>query len=98
MLTKNKEKAKQMYREINSKDSNKTINQWTLSQLLDVASRMGIIKKSTSHLSQALREFRNLIHPVKQLSECIKVSNEEATVVINTLRICIKDIEQFYKN
>ena len=97
LLSQSKEKARQIFKEINGKDSDKALNLWTLSQLLDVAYKMRIIKKSTTHLSHALREFRNLIHPEKQLSEHIKISSEEANIAINTLRICIKDIEKYCK-
>ena len=46
----------------------KRFDQWSLAQLIDVACEMGILKPDVEKFSHGLRNFRNYIHPRKQMT------------------------------
>jgi hypothetical protein len=46
----------------------KPFSGWTLSEMIDVAHKLGWIRTSMSKFSHALRDFRNLIHPNVQIT------------------------------
>lgn len=91
VLSRHKEKALEIYSS-KKKKVNSDLTRWNLSELVDVSIDLGIISKSAFHLSQAVREFRNLIHPGKQIRENIIVSKEEALIAINSVKICLREI------
>jgi hypothetical protein len=68
------------------------LHQWSLADLIDVAEEHGILRKATIHLSQALREYRNLIHPGRQMRAGMIMSKEEANIAINVVRICLREL------
>ncbi len=65
------------------------LEKWDLIDLIDVSKELHIIKKGPGYLGHAIREFRNLIHPGKQLRENIEVTREEASIAISAVKICI---------
>ena len=56
-------------------------HEWTLSNFIDVAYDVGIIKEDVKKFSHTLRDFRNYIHPYAQISS--KFDPDE-----NTAKIC----------
>jgi len=65
------------------------LNEWDLVDLVEVANKLKLFPKGTIHLSNAVREFRNLIHPGRQIREHIQVTEEQANIAINAVRMCI---------
>lgn len=65
------------------------LNEWDLVDLVEVANRLKTFPKGTIHLSNAVREFRNLIHPGRQIREHIQVTEEQANIAINAVRMCM---------
>ena len=55
--------------------------EWSLSQLIDVACDIGILEPDIKKFSHGLRDFRNYIHPYEEL-----ISN--FTPDIHTARVC----------
>jgi hypothetical protein len=66
------------------------VNEWDLVDLVEVANRLRMFPKGTIYLSNAVREFRNLIHPGRQIREHIQVTEEQATIAINSVRILLQ--------
>lgn len=71
------------------------IKEWTLADLVEISFNCKIISKSTSQLGHAVREYRNLIHPEKQIRSEIIVSEEQASIAYNFVKLCIKELSQF---
>jgi len=44
------------------------ISDWSLSQMIDVACEVGLLTEDIKEFSHSLRNYRNYIHPLKQLS------------------------------
>jgi hypothetical protein len=65
------------------------LNEWDLVDLVESANKLRTFPKGAIHLSHAVREFRNLIHPGKQIRENVRVTEEQANVAINAVRMCI---------
>jgi hypothetical protein len=70
----------------------KSLNDWTLAEYILVATELRYIPKSVEKHSHELRDTRNLVHPQKQISDCIdvdeslyRISKEVAETVISTL-------------
>ena len=57
--------------------------EWRLSQMIDTAHTIGWLQLDVKKFSHALRDFRNLIHPYKQLA--IQANPDEDTVNISWL-------------
>jgi hypothetical protein len=66
--------------------------QWTLESLIEVAEDMGIITRGATQLSHTLRDYRNLVHPIKEIRSGYKVQKEEAEIAVNMLRIVMRDM------
>lgn len=58
----------------------KKIYDWKLSELIDVAFDLGLIKLDVKKFSHALRDFRNYIHPYQQLAENFSPSQHTVDV------------------
>lgn len=65
------------------------LNEWDLVDLVEVANKLKTFPKGTIYLSSAVREFRNLIHPGRQIREHIQVTEEQANIAINAVRMCM---------
>jgi hypothetical protein len=64
------------------------IVRWNLIDLVDVAEHLQIVSGGVPHLSHALREYRNLVHPGRQLADDVRVTEEEAEIAFNVVRVC----------
>ena len=67
---------------------------WRLADMVSVAEKLGSLSKGTMHLGHALREFRNLVHPGKQLGDQVLISEGEANVAMETVQIVIRAFEK----
>ena len=63
--------------------------QWKLTQLIDTASKIGIIDEDVKRFSDNLREFRNYIHPNKQVSVGFNPTMHTAEICHKVLEIAI---------
>lgn len=59
--------------------SNYPINEMALNELLFVAEKESIIEKNTYHLGHYIRDYRNVVHPAKEvrINEGISHGNVE---------------------
>jgi hypothetical protein len=72
---------------------NKKRVNWTLECLIDVAADMGTITPGATQLSHTLRDYRNLVHPRKEITSGYKVRKEEAEIAVNMVHIVMRDLK-----
>jgi hypothetical protein len=56
------------------------LGDWTLKHYLDVAHELGWISRSARDVGAVLRDYRNYVHPQKELSHGIALSGQDAIV------------------
>ena len=61
----------------------KPLKEWGLKDYLDVAKELGWIRQSAKDVGQVLRDYRNYIHPEKELSHGITVVAEDTAMFVN---------------
>jgi hypothetical protein len=93
-LKETEEVAENAYAKLNNNKPSRRLEEWRLVDLVDVASHLGLITQSSSHLSHALRHFRNLIHPTRHVKEDIEISKDTASVAINSIRLFIREFSE----
>jgi len=79
VLQRDEPKAKVAYHKLKIKNP-PDLSSWNLVELVEVARDIGLLNKSVVHLSYGLREFRNLVHPGKQVREKVSLTEEEAEI------------------
>ncbi len=63
-----------------------------LADLIKAAETAKILKGALPHLGNALREFRNLVHPTKRLELGIVAGQPEAQIAISSVEALIKEL------
>jgi hypothetical protein len=69
------------------------IGEWNLSTLIDVALELGFISQGPCQHGHAVRDFRNLVHPGKEMRGDYVVGQHEAHAAELTLRMVIRDLQ-----
>ena len=64
--------------------------------LLELAAKEELISKSTKDLSTVLKNYRNLIHPGREIRKKEKFDNETANIAVSLLKIVINEIREKY--
>lgn len=90
-VSKDEQRAREAFSRLRHKSPPK-LERWDLKEFVDVAEEMSILSKGTVHLGHALREFRNLIHPGRQMRQKVKVTEKEANIALDAVRICIREL------
>lgn len=70
----------------------KLLHLWTLSNFIDVAAEIGLLKEDVKKFSHALRDFRNYIHPYEQLSSNFYPDERTAKMCLQVLNAAIFQI------
>ena len=73
---------------------NPDILRWDLSELLAVAHALGIVNIDTSAIGQSAREYRNLIHPGRELRTRQRCTKGTAHVAIGMMERTIEDLRR----
>jgi hypothetical protein len=84
-LKRNQPIANQEYQRLKNRNA-PVLDRWDLVDLVEISNRLQLFPKGTIHLNHAIREFRNLVHPGKQLREHIEVTEEQAVIAFNTIK------------
>lgn len=95
-LQNRKEEASRSYKELKQKERPPNISRWSLQDMVDVAQDIGILGKGSFYLSHAIRQYRNLIHPAKQVAEGIEITEDSANIAISSIRTFIREFEHTY--
>ena len=70
----------------------KSFRLWSLSEFIDVAYDIKLLKQDVRKFSHELREFRNYIHPDKQMKAGFKPSKHTAKICIQVLSAALADV------
>jgi hypothetical protein len=69
------------------------LTKWTLNNLIEVAQDLGKIKDDTTRLTGVVKDYRNLIHPGKEIRIKLKPKPEEAEIAFQVLKKVIRDLK-----
>ena len=67
----------------------KPFQEWSLSQFIDVAYDLGILKLDVKKFSYGLRDFRNYIHPYEQMASKFHPDKHTAQICLQVLKAAI---------
>lgn len=67
-------------------------SQWKLAQLIDTAEQLGILKPDTKQFSHAMRDFRNYIHPAKEIEVGFTPDSHTARLCYQALMAAFADL------
>lgn len=70
----------------------------TLGNLIDAATKVGALRQDGKLFGSAVREFRNYIHPEKQLKIGFYPSQETAELCLGALQLAISQLTEFMEN
>ena len=70
----------------------KRLPEWTLAQLIDVATDVGVLKPDVQKFSHGLRDFRNYIHPYEQLASSFTPDAHTARVCFQVLKAALASV------
>lgn len=68
------------------------IHEWKLSSFIDVSCELGILDENVKKFSHALRDFRNYIHPFKQVNSRFSPNEHTAKICWQVLRAVIEQV------
>lgn len=77
------------------KDKNgnpKAFKDWTLAQFIDVACEIELLRLDVKKFSHVLRDFRNYIHPYKQMEENFYPDRHTAELCISVIKLAIHNL------
>lgn len=97
-LTKFPEKANRA--SVSPKDSRtgkpRPVNDWTLSQMIDVAHELGWLGIDVRQYCHSLREFRNLVHPFQQMRQSAIPDEDTCKISWQVVQASINDLAQTF--
>lgn len=70
----------------------KRFHDWTLSELIDVATNVGVLKPDVQTFSHGLRDFRNYIHPYQEMSSQFTPDEHTARVCFQVLKAALASV------
>ena len=74
------------------RDKPKAFRDWTLLEFINVGCDLELLKPDVREFSQGLREFRNYIHPNKQLKSDFKPDEFTAKICFQVLKAALADV------
>ena len=72
----------------------RNLNEWTLNNFIDVSYEVGFLKEDVKKFSQALRDFRNYIHPYQQMSIGFQPDEHTAKICFQVLKAALYQIKR----
>jgi hypothetical protein len=69
-------------------------HQWTLSNFIDVAYEVGLLKEDVKKFSHSLRDFRNYIHPYEQVSSRFNPDEHTARISWQVLKAALSQLSE----
>lgn len=69
-------------------------HQWTLSNFIDVAHEVGLLKEDVKKFSHSLRDFRNYIHPYEQVSSRFNPDEHTARISWQVLKAALFQLSE----
>jgi len=72
----------------------KNFDNWTLNDFINVSYEIGFLEKDVKQFSHYLRDFRNYIHPHKQLDDDFNPNNHTALICDQVLKAAIYELSK----
>lgn len=66
---------------------------WDLADLIGVSLELKLVSAGIEKLSQSVREFRNLVHPGREVRERIAFDAEEARIALEVVHILHRELK-----
>jgi hypothetical protein len=76
-----------------SKGVIRPVDEWGLGDLIDVSRELDLITAEVEQFSHGVRNYRNLVHPSKELKSARKIAKEEAAIAEKVLEIVIRELK-----
>lgn len=73
----------------------KQLHDWTLGDLIDVASDMNAIGLDVKKFSHALRDFRNYIHPLEQKKHGFRPDQHTVAICWHVFKAAFSQLKSF---
>ena len=70
----------------------KPFQDWSLSELINVAHEVGLLKEDVYKFSHVLRDFRNYIHPYQQILSSFAPDDHTARLCFQALKAALADV------
>jgi hypothetical protein len=70
----------------------KRFHEWSLSQFIDAACEIGLLKPDVKKFSHGLRDFRNYIHPYEQMASGFMPDEHTAKVCFQVLKAALASV------
>ncbi len=70
----------------------KAFHEWSLSEFINVAHDIGLLKPDVQKFSHGLRDFRNYIHPYQQMNSGFTPDEHTARVCLQVLKAALADV------
>ena len=70
----------------------KAFHEWSLSEFINVAHDLGLLKPDVHKFSHGLRDFRNYIHPYQQMNSGFTPDEHTARVCLQVLKAALADV------
>lgn len=68
------------------------LKEWTLKAYLDVAHELGWITQSAKSVGDVIRDYRNYVHPQKQLTSSLRLSKQDADILWEIVKAIARQI------
>lgn len=81
----------------NKKGEIRCVEDWKLTNLIDVACDLKILKEDVRQFSHSLRDFRNYIHPYKQIQSEFNPDADTANICHQVLIAAVNDLKTYKK-
>jgi hypothetical protein len=91
LLKQNQEQALKSKQAQRDKDDKRVLplEDWHLSYLINVAFDLGFVTDSFKKLSHTIKEFRNLVHPMNEITGSYTIGEHEAKVAFSVLNMLV---------
>ncbi|MCA3249897.1 MAG: hypothetical protein INF41_05725 [Rhodospirillaceae bacterium] len=76
----------------NNDDKVKQFHEWSLSQLIDVSSEVGLLKPDVKKFSHGLRYFRNYIHPYEEMNTGFTPDEHTAKLCFQVVKAALASV------
>lgn len=70
----------------------KNPHEWFFAEIIDVCKNLDLISDESKKDSWRINEYRNIIHPMNEISQKKNISSELAQISYNILSLIIKDV------
>lgn len=74
------------------------IHEWTLNSLIEAAHQIGLLSLDVKKFSHVLRDFRNYIHPYRQMSESFSPDQDTVDICWQVFKAAVSQLKESSKN